>query len=1362
MLKLKKIEYLIALTGYFLVALFILNRILFFSPGTVGFFHDWPIGPYPEMTRTYANGGFYVWDSQIGNKLYYTDWIFRLSLIPFSFLDGEVLSKGLLLLTITLSGFGAFCLGKQLKLSPYSSFAAGILYIFSPIVFTRIVAGYIYYLIAYFLSPFIVALFLKGKEEGKKKEKEQEKKGAKNQNFKYFITAGILTSFAAIQLQFLVMIFIVLLVFSIIDFGRIKKSVLGLVVVFSIAALINLSPIILSDTLYSKVSDSPFSPAKLLSSYNEIEAAPNLIKGLRLLGYESHPYGYTKIGTSEDPLFGSDIKEIGHNKTNLVSNPDFIFVAGNNNNSQSKLPKNWIDPFRNCNIIFKCTVVKSKETTGWQNSTSSFQVSTNLTKKDTWSYVPGNEIAVKPGEQYGIITHMKLNEFATQSHIAIEGYNTTSNKWNQLKPQCPSGTDGPLDWHEFSCDITSIPKDTSKIRPVLNAGWSSEKGKEAVTLFDAIAISKLSDTSVIIPSWIFYLDFVLPIAGFSSLIFYRQDKYTLSFAIISIIGLFLLKGPNPPLQDIFNFIFTHGFYIFREIWHIAFLYGFSISFLIAFFLERIVTRTLSLPKLKYYSSVYEQRHQHHHPFYSLVYSALFLFLSYNKLKNYHKIILCSFLVSLIVISNGYPLLIGNFGGYLQTYDFPKEYHTVYSSVLTNNTFNTLMLPLFAPIQYKGLKLAGVDPLITYSSTNIFNQFSYDDPSFPTTGLITWLHSVMQENKTNNLGKLLSGFGIKYIILRKDFISIYPDYVSLGDYGPFRERWFSSLEPFLDIQKDLTVISDTSHYKIYENVNNAKKIFAPTIVANALSDYRTLLYISNFTSLSNTAAYTSDYNNNFTKVDNQKIENVSSYDFTELGKYTTSYDPTSDWTTNRDWFGYDYLLASRIHVGAFSMAHNSTFSFDLSPPQKYQNKSIEVWMRALTWPKGKMVSISVNGKQSLYSLFSEHSKFPLIKIFDGKSTGAPYHFLITNIIGSNYIEGIYIREKSMGGDINNIFIDGNKNKTNLVSNPDFIIVSRDTININNNINQSRLPINWSDPFKNCNIIFKCTGVKSKTTPTNNKNTAGWQNSTSSFQVSTNVTNKNTWSLIYGNEINVNPGESYAFVTHMKLNQFARGSHIAIDGFNYTTNKWNQLKPQCPAGTNGPLNWHEFSCEIIIPKNTSKIRPVLNAGWSSEKGKEAVTLFGPINISKINDINDYQNIANGLTLKKVISNLHPLLISKYTNPNPTLWQVHMNDVEKPFVIGFAEPYDSSWEAIVYKDGKKVDVAKPGPLYSGINGFQINQTGNLDIVLRYKPQDLFEIGLIISGVALTISLFYLFYDWRNGKGDKWVEKISRMKNI
>jgi hypothetical protein len=85
---------------------------------------------------------------------------------------------------------------------------------------------------------------------------------------------------------------------------------------------------------------------------------------------------------------------------------------------------------------------------------------------------------------------MKLNEFVSGSHIVIEAYNETSKIWRQII-QCPIGTSGPLEWHEYSCKLT-IPVNIDKIRPILNAGWSSKPSKEAVTLFDAIEVRKLS------------------------------------------------------------------------------------------------------------------------------------------------------------------------------------------------------------------------------------------------------------------------------------------------------------------------------------------------------------------------------------------------------------------------------------------------------------------------------------------------------------------------------------------------------------------------------------------------------------------------------------------------------------------------------------------------------------------------------------------------------------------------------------------------------------------------------------------------------------------------------------------------------
>jgi len=77
--------------------------------------------------------------------------------------------------------------------------------------------------------------------------------------------------------------------------------------------------------------------------------------------------------------------------------------------------------------------------------------------------------------------------------------------------------------------------------------------------------------------------------------------------------------------------------------------------------------------------------------------------------------------------------------------------------------------------------------------------------------------------------------------------------------------------------------------------------------------------------------------------------------------------------------------------------------------------------------------------------------------------------------------------------------------------------------------------------------------------------------------------------------------------------------------------------------------------------------------------------------------------------------------------------------------------------YTKSKKVETVKSIPLYSIINGFWINETGNLEITIRYKPQDWFEIGLMISATTFIGCVGYLFYDWRKERGDEWTLRVE-----
>ena len=168
-------------------------------------------------------------------------------------------------------------------------------------------------------------------------------------------------------------------------------------------------------------------------------------------------------------------------KTDLLHNGFFISI-----NKTSGLPLYWDDPFSSCVTTFTCNIIN---TDGWVDN-QSFQLATQNNTNNTWSWISSEEVNVKPKEQYEVLAHMKLNKWATQSHIVLEGYNEKSKQWNQIE-QCPTGTSGPLEWQEFDCKIT-IPEDTLAIVVTLNAGWSSNVNAKADTLFDAIHLYRIT------------------------------------------------------------------------------------------------------------------------------------------------------------------------------------------------------------------------------------------------------------------------------------------------------------------------------------------------------------------------------------------------------------------------------------------------------------------------------------------------------------------------------------------------------------------------------------------------------------------------------------------------------------------------------------------------------------------------------------------------------------------------------------------------------------------------------------------------------------------------------------------------------
>lgn len=113
--------------------------------------------------------------------------------------------------------------------------------------------------------------------------------------------------------------------------------------------------------------------------------------------------------------------------------------------------------------------------------------------------------------------------------------------------------------------------------------------------------------------------------------------------------------------------------------------------------------------------------------------------------------------------------------------------------------------------------------------------------------------------------------------------------------------------------------------------------------------------------------------------------------------------------------------------------------------------------------------------------------------------------------------------------------------------------------------------------------------------------------------------------------------------------------------------------------------------------------------------------------------------------------------YEMINPTLYRAEIN-LTKPSMLGFAENYDPLWCAKVYENGKEIKITKAIPLYGAINGFWINKTGLLEIIIEYEPQRWFYVDLTVSAATLIACITYLIYD-RASNRNKLIKNHLRM---
>jgi hypothetical protein len=115
------------------------------------------------------------------------------------------------------------------------------------------------------------------------------------------------------------------------------------------------------------------------------------------------------------------------------------------------------------------------------------------------------------------------------------------------------------------------------------------------------------------------------------------------------------------------------------------------------------------------------------------------------------------------------------------------------------------------------------------------------------------------------------------------------------------------------------------------------------------------------------------------------------------------------------------------------------------------------------------------------------------------------------------------------------------------------------------------------------------------------------------------------------------------------------------------------------------------------------------------------------------------------------------------SPAEYEISIKNATRPYMLSLAESYDPLWIARDVEQNRRgngnlddqIFQTRSIPLYSIVNGFYINKTGDYTLRIEYQPQEWFMQGAIISIIS-TISIFLAYVIFR------YLDKIIKFLNF
>ena len=197
----------------------------------------------------------------------------------------------------------------------------------------------------------------------------------------------------------------------------------------------------------------------------------------------------------------------------------------------------------------------------------------------------------------------------------------------------------------------------------------------------------------------------------------------------------------------------------------------------------------------------------------------------------------------------------------------------------------------------------------------------------------------------------------------------------------------------------------------------------------------------------------------------------------------------------------------------------------------------------------------------------------------------------------------------------------------------------------------------------------------------------------------------------------------------------------------------------AYSEGELEWLYLDGSVYLDNGRYEVK--IYSDPNSRIDLDSVVMYSNSDDSKDNTV----SVLNGdkkrdEALNDIFSlrtDFLPAYLAEYKKINPTKYEVKIENATRPYVLSLAETYDPLWMASYdspsrsedSSDGNSTNDEDPKissiPLYSIVNGFLLNKTGDYTLTIEYQPQKWFIQGAIISIITAISILLVLIISSR-----------------